>query len=149
MPESGQHAFSGSELGLNVEQPDNFQILVDFGNSAPAPVAVPVDEPGLPTPAGMPQPAQEIQARSQAAIEAAMQTIRTMALKTETMLQSIPDGAQPRAMRVKFGIQLDFQVGAIMAKSGAGATLEVEMEWAREPDEMVQIVQALAERREA
>ncbi len=149
MSQAAQRAFSGSELGLNVEQPDNFQILVDFGNSAPAPVAVPVDEPGVPTPAGMPQPAQEIQARSQAAIDAAMQTIRTMALKTETMLQSIPDGAQPRAMRVKFGIQLDFQVGAIMAKSGAGATLEVEMEWAREPDEMVQIVQALAGQRKA
>jgi hypothetical protein len=149
MPESEQHELSGSELGLDVEQPDNFHIIVDFGTSAPAPAATPVSDPGVPTPAGLPQPAQEIQARSQAAIEAAMETIRTMALKTETMLQSIPDGAQPRAMRVKFGIQLDFQVGAIMAKSGAGATLEVEMEWAREPDEMVQIVRALAERREA
>ena len=149
MPEESQHSFSGSELDLDVAQPDDFHILVDFDTVAPAPAAMPGGGPEEPTPAGMPQAAAQIEVRSQEAITAAMNTIRAMALQTDQMLQSIPGGAQPRMIKVKFGIRLDFQVGAILAKSGAGATMEVEMEWARRSDDVLRVLNAATDVQEA
>lgn len=145
MSDSSRQTFAGSDLGLDVEQPDDFHIIVEFGRDGAAVIA---PDPDAPTPAGLPQPAQEIEARSRAAIDAAMQTIRSMALQTDDMLKSIPGGAQPRMIRVKFGIQLDFQVGAIMAKSGAGATLEVEMEWTRHADDVLRLITGEDEERD-
>jgi len=147
MPEQNRTLLTGNELGLDVNAPDRFQIIVDFPDTG-MPIA-PAAQEGIPQPAGaampppaaMPRSVQEIETRSRSAISAAMNTIREMALQTDAMLDEIPGGAQPRMIRVKFGVQLDFQIGAILAKSGAGATLEVELEWARRSDDVLRVTE--------
>lgn len=145
MTEDHRTHLSGSDLGLDA---DRFHIIVDFSDdSSPPP---PAQSPRPPLPAAAPQSfspevaasprsIEEIERRSQAAIGAAMNTIRAMALETNDMLEQIPGGAQPRMIKVKFGVQLNVELGAILAKSNAGATLEVELEWARRADDVLRV----------
>ncbi len=142
MAEDQRTHFSGPDLGLNT---DEFHIIVDFSDDSP-----PLPPAQTPQPAAAPQSfssgaattprsIREIEQRSQAAIGAAMNTIRAMALQTNDMLEQIPGGAQPRMIKVKFGVQLNVELGAILAKSNAGATLEVELEWARRADDVLRV----------
>lgn len=122
---------------LDLQNADEFQIMVEFS------------EPSMPQPGhvgtrgGSARNAtSQIEQRSQGAIRAAMSTIREMALQTDAMRQGIPGGSQPRMVKVKFGINLDFEVGAFLAKSGVGATMEVELEWARRSDDVLRVLKA-------
>ena len=86
--------------------------------------------------------AHQIEERSKNAISAAMGTIRQMALETDVMRKGIPGSSQPRMVKVKFGVNLNFEIGAVLAKSGVGATLEVELEWARASDDILRVLHA-------
>lgn len=177
-----QTVLNGQELGLDVEKPEEFTIMVDFVGDDFVP---PTGSPAIPAPAstggsgagkrtkvgsagthsagtrsvgapsdgssgaGSPsagtrsaKAAEQIEARSKNAISAAMSTIRQMALETDLMRKGIPGGAQPRMVKVKFGVNLNFEVGAVLAKSGVGATLEVELEWARASDDILRVLHA-------
>jgi hypothetical protein len=130
--------FSGTQLDMDVENPEDFHILVEFPDSDAR------YQPGQPvTRSGdvVQRTIQQIEERSQAAVAAAMSTIREMAILTDHMRQTIPGGAQPRMIKVKFGIKLDAEAGAIIAKSSAGASFEVELEWARRADDILRILQ--------
>ena len=122
---------------LGVANPDEFQIMVEFSEPT-----VPVAQPVARGRGGAQVAASQIEQRSQHAIRAAMNTIREMALQTDLMRQGIPGGSQPRMVKVKFGINLDFEVGAFLAKSGVGATMEVELEWARRSDDVLRVLRA-------
>lgn len=45
-------------------------------------------------------------------------------------------------VKIKFGVNLDFEVGALLAKSSAGATREGELEWARRSDDVLRVLRA-------
>ena len=142
-----QEQISGSDANLNVEKPDEFQILVDFPDMPLAASELDVDDADvefglMETMARGASAADQITQRSQSAIEAAMATIQEMALQTDIMRKGIPGGSQPRMIKVKFGISLDFEVGALLARSGVGATMEVELEWARRSDDVLRVLRA-------
>ena len=142
MTEDHRTHLSGSDLGLDT---DGFHIIVDFSDDSPlsppiqSPLPAAAPQSFSPEAAATPRSIREIEQRSQAAIGAAMNTIRAMALETNDMLEQIPGGAQPRMIKVKFGVQLNVELGAILAKSNAGATLEVELEWARRADDVLRV----------
>lgn len=127
---------------LGLRNADEFQIMVEFSE----PSALPESSQAV-TRGG--NPAAQIQERSEHAITAAMKTIREMALQTDAMRKGIPGGSQPRMVKVKFGINLDFEVGAFLAKSGVGATMEVELEWARRSDDVLRVLKADTDVKEA
>lgn len=83
-----------------------------------------------------------LEEKSKNAIAAAMRTIQQMAVETEIMRKGIPGGFQPRSIRLKFGVQFDFKVGAILAESGASSAIEVELEWARHSDDVLRVLRA-------
>jgi hypothetical protein len=144
---------AGQATTVPVTGLDDFQILVDFPTPAMPPAAAQASAPrtsaaATPLPAaqigmrGMGDAAKQIEQRSKNAITAAMGTIQAMALETDLMRKGIPGGSQPRMIKIKFGINLDFEVGALLAKSGVGATMEVEMEWARRSDDVLRVLRA-------
>ena len=125
---------------LGLDNPDEFQIFVEF----PEPAALAAGEQAAARAGarGLGDAAGQIEQRSRNAIEAAMRTIKEMALQTDLMRQGIPGGSQPRMVKIKFGVSLDLQVGAFLAKSNAGATMEVELEWARRSDDVLRVLRA-------
>jgi hypothetical protein len=145
MAEDHRIHLAGRDLRLDSARTGEFHIIVDFSEVGPppapaqAPLPSAAPQPYSPEVAAAPRSIQEIEQRSQAAISAAMNTIRAMALETNDMLEQIPGGAQPRMIKVKFGVQLNVELGAILAKSNAGATLEVELEWARRADDVLRV----------
>lgn len=148
MTKERQLQTDGEELALAVERPQAFQVLVEFDEAELVEAAAQATPRGATsrgatapsaTPRGL---TEQIESRSTQAIAAAMSTIREMALQTDLMRKGIPGGSQPRMIKVKFGINLNFEVGALLAKSGAGATLEVELEWARRSDDVLRVLRA-------
>ncbi len=143
MAEKAQRTLTGADLALDVEQPQEFQVLVEFDEAELMDAAAQAMPRGAaPRGATSRGLTEQIQTRSTQAIDAAMNTIREMALQTDLMRKGIPGGSQPRMVKVKFGINLDFEVGALLAKSSAGATMEVELEWARRSDDVLRVLRA-------
>jgi hypothetical protein len=110
-------AFGGATAGLSIPLPADFAIRVDFPKNA---------DSGRDSEA-----TDSLGERSQNAIRAAMQTIQAMAVQSDQMRKALPMDSQPNRINLKFGITLDSAAGALIAQSGIGATLEVELEWKR------------------
>ena len=132
---------------LDVETPDEFQIRVDFPNIPPGAASGEIDESDIEfgvmdTLTGGASVAEQMEERSKKAILAAMATIQEMALQTDLMRKGIPGGSQPRMIKIKFGVNLDFEAGALLARSGVGATMEIELEWARRSDDVLRVLRA-------
>lgn len=136
--QSKPHKVQIDPQDLGLENPNEFQILVEF--------------PEQPMPLESPQPSafargssdmtNRLEERSEHAIQSAMKTIREMALQTDLMRKGIPGGSQPRMVKVKFGIKMDLKFGAFLAETTAGATMEIEMEWARRSDDVLRVLRA-------
>lgn len=146
MPQQDKIRLDGRDLALDVEEPEAFQVIVEFPEESAETLEISPGTRGLEREPGTrgvsAATAEQIEVRSQHAIRAAMNTIREMALQTDLMRQGIPGGSQPRMIKIKFGVKLDFEVGAILAKSSAGATMEVELEWARRSDDVLRVLRA-------
>ena len=132
---------------LDVETPDEFQIRVDFPNIPPGAASGEIDESDIEfgvmdALTGGASVAEQMEERSKKAILAAMSTIQEMALQTDLMRKGIPGGSQPRMIKIKFGVNLDFEAGALLARSGVGATMEIELEWARRSDDVLRVLRA-------
>lgn len=123
---------------LGLTNSDEFQIFVEFTEAELLERGV---EPGA-VGRGFGDATAQLQERSQNAIKAAMETIREMAMQTDLMRKGIPGGSQPRMVKIKFGINMDVQFGAFLAKAGANATMEVELEWARRSDDVLRVLRA-------
>lgn len=141
--QSSDTHITGNDANLPVDNPEEFQIRVDFPN-APPPVATgDIDDADVEfglmdtITGGGASVAERMESRSKNAILAAMATIQEMVLQTDLMRQGIPGGSQPRMIKIKFGINLDFEAGALLARSGVGATMEIELEWARRSDDVL------------
>lgn len=127
-PTPASSTTSGAPTSQPVDAPDGFSVLVDFPE-------VPEGEVSF----GLTETVEE---RSRTAIRAAMNTIQEMAMQTDLMRKGIPGGSQPRMIKIKFGIKLDVKANALIAQSGAEATMEVELEWARRSDDVLRVLRA-------
>ena len=76
--------------------------------------------------------AGDLAERSALAVAQAMRTIREMA--NDVVLAARQAATPPTEITVEFGIKLDAAAGALVAKVGAGATLNVTLTWRRDAD---------------
>ncbi len=74
---------------------------------------------------------QDVVEKSKEAIEKAMKTMRGMAKKTMKTIQDIPFSERPNTITVEFGLKLSADVGAVLAKAGVEAAINVTMTWER------------------
>jgi hypothetical protein len=63
--------------------------------------------------------------------EKGMELIRTCAQQVADSVQKVSDVARPSEVEVQLGIKLDAAVGALIAKTGAEAQLQVRLKWVR------------------
>ncbi|MCW1100075.1 hypothetical protein OJ963_40510 [Streptomyces sp. RS2] len=68
--------------------------------------------------------------RSEEAVDAAMGAIRSMAQRVGDTVSGLP--LRPDQVEVEFGITLDAESGALIAKAAAGASLTVRLTWEAE-----------------
>jgi hypothetical protein len=99
---------------LQVEDNDEV-ILVEFE-----------DESGLHTVSDDPN---ELLEKSKMAIERSMETIQGMAKKAVKTIQGIPISERPSKVEFQFGIKMNGEAGAVVAKVGAEAAITVTMTW--------------------
>ncbi len=70
--------------------------------------------------------------RSQQALDSAMGTIKTMGHKIVTTIQDIDPADRPDEVTVEFGLTLNAEAGALIAKVGTEAAFTVTLTWTRE-----------------
>lgn len=68
---------------------------------------------------------------SKKAIDQAMKTMRGMAKKTMDTIKEIPISERPNTISVEFGLKLNAEAGAVVAKAGVEAAIKVTMTWQR------------------
>ena len=78
-----------------------------------------------------PEQLAELAAKSEHALDSAMNTIKSMAERVNNTIDAITD--PPKDIEVTFGLKLDAEAGAYIAKSGVEASFQVKMVWKREP----------------
>jgi hypothetical protein len=89
-------------------------------------ILVEFEESGLQTVSNDPQ---ELLAKSQMAIARSMSTVRNMAKRAVRTIQSIPVSERPSRVEFQFGIKMNGEAGAMIAKVSAEAALNVTMTW--------------------
>jgi hypothetical protein len=94
-------------------------ILVDFGETGGL---VPVSKGGK-----FGEVTGELVEKSKEALDKAMDTIQGMAKRTIAAAKQLSD--PPDAIEVEFGIKLDAEAGAMVAKAGTEASIIVKMTW--------------------
>ena len=76
-----------------------------------------------------------LQNQAERAINIAMGNIRAMARHVAQTMNQLEDKARPDEVEVEFGINLDAEAGALLAKASSGAQLKVALKWSIEqPD---------------
>lgn len=90
------------------------------------------DEPGVRRVARQGQ----LLAEAKASFEAALSGVRDAALAALSQFTSMP--RQPDEVALRFGVKIDVQAGAVIAKTGVEGQLEVKLTWKREPARSVQ-----------
>jgi hypothetical protein len=66
------------------------------------------------------------------AVARAMDTVRNMAVRFRSTVEDIP--YKPSEVSLEFGIKVDAQAGALVAKTGLEATMTVKLVWKREDE---------------
>lgn len=72
---------------------------------------------------------ETIKKQSDTAIIMAMGTMKAMAERVADTMSTLNDNARPDEAEVEFGITLDAEAGALIAKASAGAQLKVKLKW--------------------
>jgi hypothetical protein len=67
--------------------------------------------------------------KSKEAMDHAMKSINSMAKKTVKSIKEIPVSERPTTISVAFGLKLNAEGNAVVAKAGMEATLNVTMTW--------------------
>lgn len=81
-----------------------------------------------------------MQEKSQKAITLAMSTIRAMAYRVSKTMDTIEDKVRPDEAEVEFGINLDAEAGAMLAKASTGAQITVKLKWNIEQSDRAKIL---------
>jgi hypothetical protein len=95
---------------------ENETILVEFANQPG------MEEVGISLTSGA-----ELAKQSALAINNAMNTIRNMAYRVVTTMKSLPE--QPTQIEVQFGIKLNLEGSAVVAKASGESTITVKLSW--------------------
>jgi hypothetical protein len=69
----------------------------------------------------------DLVAESERAVERAMDTIRSMGERVSVTVDSL--GRRPAEVEVSFGIALEAEAGALIAKAKSGASIDVTLKW--------------------
>lgn len=72
---------------------------------------------------------EKMKQQSQKALNLAMGTIRAMAYRVAKTVNALEDKARPDEAEIEFGITLDAESGALLAKASAGAQIKVKLKW--------------------
>ena len=75
---------------------------------------------------------KRMQEQSEKAINIAMGNIRSMARRVTKTMDQLEDKVRPNEVEVTFGINLDAEAGAFLAKASTGAQLAVNLKWSIE-----------------
>lgn len=76
---------------------------------------------------------QELAEKSARALDSAMDTIRAMAHRVTETVRGIQVSERPHEVAVEFGLKLDAEAGAYIAKAGTEAGFKVTLTWQRVP----------------
>lgn len=75
--------------------------------------------------------------KSQQALESAMSTIRTMGKRIVATIKKIDKTDRPAEVEVEFGLVLEAEAGALIAKAKTQAAFTVKLKWVAEKSEDV------------
>ena len=75
---------------------------------------------------------KDIAEKSAQALDKAMNTIHNMAKKVTSAMDEL--AKRPSQIEVEFGIKLDAETGALIAKTGVEAGLKVKLTWERKKE---------------
>ena len=75
----------------------------------------------------------KFQEKSEEALQAALQTIREMARRVAQTMDEMADSIRPDEAEVEFGVNLNLESGALLAKASSGAQLSVRLSWSKSP----------------
>ena len=88
-------------------------------------VEVADDEPGIERAARV----DEVVVKARASLEGAMEQVRTFANATLGKVQDLPQ--QPEQIEMEFGIRLNAEAGAVIARTQAEGHLQIKLTWTR------------------
>lgn len=83
---------------------------------------------------------ETLKEQSEKALNIAMGTLRSMAYRVSRTMREMDEHARPHEAEVEFGVNLDAEAGAWLAKTSAGAQLTVKLKWMIEKPERVEIL---------
>lgn len=72
---------------------------------------------------------EELEERSEQALDAAMGAIRHMAQRVSGLRDSIP--IEFSEVQIEFGVKLDWEAGVLLAKAGSEGSISVTLTWER------------------
>lgn len=107
-----------TEFTINEETP----ILVEFSQ-----------QPGVEQVSLLNLSPEELKARSEQALDAAMSAIRHMAQRVSGLREAIP--VEFSEVEIEFGIKLDWEAGVLLAKAGSEGSISVTLTWERKGQE--------------
>ena len=73
---------------------------------------------------------QKLQHETEVALNRAMGTIQGMAHRLAQTVRAIDETARPDEAEIEFGLNLDTEVGALVAKTSTSAQFTVKFKWA-------------------
>ena len=85
--------------------------------------------PGVRKAAAIPRTPEELAEKSAQALQNAMNTIHNMADRMNTMIDNL--AGNPDEVEMEFGITLDMEANAYVAKVGAESAISVTLTWKR------------------
>ncbi|HEX4959888.1 MAG TPA: CU044_2847 family protein [Thermoanaerobaculia bacterium] len=78
----------------------------------------------------------KFQEKSEEALQTALMTIQEMARRVAETMDEMADSIRPDEAEVEFGVNLNLESGALLAKVSSGAQLSVRLSWSRTPGQI-------------
>jgi hypothetical protein len=100
------------------ETPTDVTVLVEFP-----------DRPGLVQASLWDISREELAQKSEEALNKAMNLITKMAYRASELRDRIP--AEFTQAEIEFGVKLDYEAGALLAKAGAEGSISIKLTWER------------------
>jgi hypothetical protein len=92
-------------------------------------IEFPPDESGVQTVALLKVNPEEVKEKSEKALAEAMESIVDMACRVNALRNRIPQ--EFSQVEVEFGIKFNWEVGALLAKAGSEANINVTLTWSK------------------
>ncbi|OQY29699.1 MAG: hypothetical protein B6I38_07950 [Anaerolineaceae bacterium 4572_5.1] len=72
---------------------------------------------------------EKLKEKSETALNMAMGTMRSMAYRVSKTMNKMDDKIRPDEAEIEFGVNLDMESGAWLAKTSVGAQMTVKLKW--------------------